>query len=197
MHRLRGMLVLRLEVQDCVSRQGGPSDLPAVDQLVFKNAYTDIARILLIVHEKAKAGMKQISALKSSLERVETERDDAARRAEIEAMKAEDITGRLKSAKAVEDRFEGEKAALWMAKAQLDHEKLELAEAHAKEAARLRESRVLEVTRERARVTATMSRRLIFGLSASVIERVPSRSTTMPDAITAKPSALGYVWNFF
>ncbi|CAH8360188.1 unnamed protein product, partial [Eruca vesicaria subsp. sativa] len=81
----------------------------------LKRAYAESSK----AYEKAKAGKKR-------------------------AMRDEDFSSRLGSMKAAAEKIKEEKAALLLDKARLESEKLELSEAHATEAARLRESRNFE-----------------------------------------------------
>ncbi|CAH8306461.1 unnamed protein product [Eruca vesicaria subsp. sativa] len=137
----------------------------------LKRAYADSGE----AREKVKDGKKRIKSLKACLKRVETEKEEAIRRAEIEAMQAEDVSSRFKSMRDAATKVEEERAALLLEKARLEREKLELIEAHAKEAARLRKSRVFKVTKERARVTAVMCPKTFVRL-----ERIRNRKNSFP-----------------
>ncbi|CAH8385267.1 unnamed protein product [Eruca vesicaria subsp. sativa] len=180
--------------------KGGPRSLPPADQLVFPSAFKDASRNFLTAggsfnflvekydsefkrvyaesgeaREKVKDGKKRIKSLKASLKRVEAEKEEALRRAEVKAMRAEDILSRFESMRDAAAKVEKEKAALFLDKFRLEREKLELIEAHAKEAARLRESRVFEVTKERARVTAVMCTKMLVRM-----ERIRNREASFP-----------------
>ncbi|CAH8313118.1 unnamed protein product [Eruca vesicaria subsp. sativa] len=186
--------------------RGGPCSLPLADQLVFSNAYKDASRNFLTAEgsfnflvekydselkrayadsgeasEKIKDGKKRIKSLKTCLKRVKAEKDEATRGAENEAMRAEDISSRFESMRAAAAKVEEQKAVLLADKARLEREKLELVEAHAKEADRLRESRVFEVTRERARVTAVMCAKAYVRY-----ERIRNRENSFPQFDNAR-----------
>ncbi|KAL0863980.1 hypothetical protein Bca101_043098 [Brassica carinata] len=96
-----------------------------------------------------RSGKERVAVLEASLEQAEVERNEATRRAETLSMNAEDIAGRLKAARVLAEKLQKEKE-------QLEREKAEVAEEHAQEAARLRDSHAYEVTRERERVHAAM-----------------------------------------
>ncbi|KAF3607607.1 hypothetical protein DY000_02049959 [Brassica cretica] len=165
--------------------RGGTKEMPKLEDLYFKNEYIDAAssrarsdgRMNFLV-EKYDSALKQTmiqlgsseklaQARLKAIERVRAEHkkanEKAAKETEITRVKFEELEGKLKSASAAKKKLARENTRLEQAAATLEKEKTELLEERDAavekligEKQRLRDSRGLEVTRERERVEAAM-----------------------------------------
>ncbi|XP_048613230.1 uncharacterized abhydrolase domain-containing protein DDB_G0269086-like [Brassica napus] len=165
--------------------RGGMKVMPQLDDLYFKNEYIDAAssrarsdRSMNFLVEKYDSALKQtMIQLGSSeklaqtrlkvIERVRAEHkkanEKAAEEKEILRVKFEELEGKFKSSSAARKELVREKSHLEQKAANLEKEKTELVEERdaavdklIRERQRLRDSRGLEVTRERERVEAAM-----------------------------------------
>ncbi|KAF2541250.1 hypothetical protein F2Q68_00030764 [Brassica cretica] len=159
--------------------------MPQLDDLYFKNEYIDAASSrarsdgsMNFLVEKYDSTLKQTmiqlgsseklaQARLKAIERVRAEHKKANEKApeekEILRVKFEELEGKLKSARAARKELARENNHLEQAAANLEKEKTELVEERdaavdklIREGQRLRDSRGLEVTRERERVEAAM-----------------------------------------
>ncbi|KAG2247972.1 hypothetical protein Bca52824_087600 [Brassica carinata] len=144
--------------------------MPQLDDLYFKNEYIDAASsrarsdgsmIQLGSSEKlAQARLKAIERVRAEHKKAN---EKAAEEKEILRVKFEELEGKLKSARAARKELTQENNHLEQAAANLEKEKTELVEERdaavdklIRERQHLRDSRGLEVTRERERVEAAM-----------------------------------------
>ncbi|KAF2569078.1 hypothetical protein F2Q68_00025752 [Brassica cretica] len=165
--------------------RGGTKEMPQLEDLYFKNEYIDTAssRVrsdgsMKFLVEKYDSALKQTmiqlgsseklaQARLKAIERVRAEHkkanEKAAEKKEVLRVKFEELEGKLKSAGAAKKNLARENTHLEQAAATLEKEKTELLEERDAavekligERQRLRDSRGLEVTRERERVEAAM-----------------------------------------
>ncbi|KAF2558624.1 hypothetical protein F2Q68_00014873 [Brassica cretica] len=165
--------------------RGGTKEMPQLKDLYFKNEYVDAASSRVrsdgsmnFLVEKYDSALKQTmiqlgsseklaQARLKAIERVRAEHKKAnekvAKEKEILRVKFEELEGKLKSASAAKKELARENTRLEQAAATLEKEKTELLEERDAavekligERQRLRDSRGLEVTRERERVEAAM-----------------------------------------
>ncbi|XP_048605602.1 uncharacterized abhydrolase domain-containing protein DDB_G0269086-like [Brassica napus] len=166
--------------------RGGTKEMPQLDDLYFRNEYIDAASSrarsdgsMNFLVEKYDSALKQtMIQLGSSeklaqtrlkvIERVRGEHkkanEKAAEEKEILRVKFEELEGKLKSSSAARKELVREKSHLEQMAVSLEKEKAELVgerdaavDKLIKERQRLRDSRGLEVTRERERVEAAMA----------------------------------------
>ncbi|KAG2287663.1 hypothetical protein Bca52824_047267 [Brassica carinata] len=166
--------------------RGGTKEMPQLDGLYFRNEYIDAASSrarsdgsMNFLVEKYDSALKQTMIQLGSSEklaqtrlkvikRVRAEHKKANEKAveekEILRVKFEELEGKLKSSSAARKELVREKSHLEHTAANLEKEKTELVEERdaavdklIRERQRLRDSRGLEVTRERERVEAAMA----------------------------------------
>ncbi|KAF2562746.1 hypothetical protein F2Q70_00017186 [Brassica cretica] len=172
---------------DELTRQirGGTKELPAIEDLYFKDEYIDAAftrmrgdgsmNHLVEKYDSTLNTMIQLGASEklahtrlSAIERIRAEHKKAdekvAKEKEILRAKFKELEGKFRSGKAAKKKLVQEKASLEEALASLEREKTELygeteaaVETLIKERQRLRDSRVQEVTRERVVVQTAMT----------------------------------------
>ncbi|KAF3486856.1 hypothetical protein F2Q69_00055358 [Brassica cretica] len=164
---------------------GGTKEMPQLEDLYFKNEYIDAASSrarsdgsMNFLVEKYDSSLKQTmiqlgsserlaQARLKTIERVRAEHkksnEKAAKEKEILRVKFEELEGKLKSARAARKELARENTHLEQVGANLEKEKTKLLEERdatveklIRERQRLRDSRGLEVTRERERVQAAM-----------------------------------------
>ncbi|KAF3532214.1 hypothetical protein DY000_02040684 [Brassica cretica] len=165
--------------------RGGTKEMPQLEDLNFKNEYIDAASSrarsdgsMNFLVEKYDSALKQTmiqlgsseklaQARLKAIERVRAEHkkanEKAAKEKEVLREKFEELEGKLKSAGAAKKELARENTRLEKATATLEKEKTELLEERdaaveklIRERQHLRDSRGLEVTRERERVEAAM-----------------------------------------
>ncbi|KAF3547983.1 hypothetical protein DY000_02008802 [Brassica cretica] len=165
--------------------RGETKEMPQLEDLYFKNEYIDAASSRALsdgsmnfLVEKYDSALKQTMiqlgsseklarARLKAIERVRAEHkkanEKAAKEKEVLRVKFEELEGKLKSAGAAKKELARENTRLEQATATLEKEKTELLEERdaaveklIRETQRLRDSRGLEVTRERERVEAAM-----------------------------------------
>ncbi|KAF3511315.1 hypothetical protein F2Q69_00006155 [Brassica cretica] len=165
--------------------RGGTKEMPQLEDLYFKNEYIDAASSrarsdgsMNFLVDKNDSALKQTmiqlgsteklaQARLKAIERVRAQHKKANKKAakekEVLRVKFEELEGKLKSAGAAKKELARENTRLEQAAATLEKEKTELLEERDAavekligERQRLRDSRGLEVTRERERVEAAM-----------------------------------------
>ncbi|XP_048616345.1 meiosis-specific protein ASY2-like [Brassica napus] len=152
--------------------RGRAKPLPAVEDLVFGGEYEEAARAKLLGDSAMNIVVdKYDTALKGALNELEqakrehAEKEEASAR-QLSASKAnvERLNGMVTRAIARRDELKADLAAsrgviheLEQKNAELEGEKASLAASHEREMKRLRDSRILEVTKERGRVEAEMA----------------------------------------
>ncbi|WZZ70956.1 hypothetical protein YC2023_082326 [Brassica napus] len=152
--------------------RGRAKPLPAVKDLIFGSEYEDAARAKLLGDSTMNVVIdKYDTALKGALDKLELAKKEFAEKEEVSARQLnesranlEKLNGMMICTVARRDEF---KAALESSRrvireleqknADLESERASLAATHEREMKRLRDSRIMEVTRERGRVEAEMT----------------------------------------
>ncbi|KAG2288435.1 hypothetical protein Bca52824_048039 [Brassica carinata] len=152
--------------------RGKAKPLPAVKDLIFGSEYEEAARAKLLGDSATNVVIdKYYTALKGALGELElakkenAEREEAsARQLNVSRADVERLNGIVTRTIARRDELKAELEAsqgvvreLERKNAELESEKASLAASHEREMRRLRDSRILEVTRERGRVEAEMA----------------------------------------
>ncbi|KAG2248260.1 hypothetical protein Bca52824_087888 [Brassica carinata] len=152
--------------------RGRAKPLPAVKDLIFGGEYEEVARAKLLGDSATNVVIdKYDTALKGALGELElakkehAEKEEAsarqlnASRADVERLNGmvARIIARRDELKAELEVSRGVVHELERKNAELESEKVSLAASHEREMRRLRDSRILEVTRERGRVEAEMA----------------------------------------
>ncbi|KAL0655730.1 hypothetical protein Bca4012_076314 [Brassica carinata] len=156
--------------------RGRAKPIPAVKDLIFGSEYEEAARAKLLVNGLGDSTMNVVidkydTALKGALDELELAKKEFAEKEEVSARQLnksranlQKLNGMMTRTVAQRDEF---KAALESSRrvireleqknADLESERASLAATHEREMRRLRDSRILEVTRERGRVEAEMT----------------------------------------
>ncbi|XP_048623964.1 meiosis-specific protein ASY2-like [Brassica napus] len=141
--------------------RGRVKPLPAVKDLIFGSEYEEAARAKLLYDTALKGALGELELAKKD----HAEREEAsARQLNASRADAERLNGIVTRTIARRDELKAELEAsqgvireLERKNAELESEKASLAASHEREMRRLRDSRILEVTRERGRVEAEMA----------------------------------------
>ncbi|XP_048599766.1 protein IWS1 homolog [Brassica napus] len=191
---------------------GGTKEMPQLEDLYFKNEYIDDVssrarsdgsmNFLVEKYDSAlKQTMIQLGSLEKlaqarlkAIERVRAEHkkanEKAAKEKEILRVKFKELEGKLKSASAAKKELARENTRLEQAAATLENEKTELLEERDAavekligEKQSLRDSRGLEITRERERVEAAMVEKNLHGQASGTkkcLEMIKVSGTEIP-----------------
>ncbi|XP_048613223.1 meiosis-specific protein ASY2-like [Brassica napus] len=170
--------------------RGRVKPLPAVKDLIFGGEYEEAARAKLLGDSATNVVIdKYDTALKGALGELElakeyAEKEEAsarqlnASRADVERLNGmvARIIARRDELKAELEVSRGVVRELERKNAELESEKVLLAASHEREMRRLRDSRILEVTRERGRVEARWPRKLIVASLGFAPEKSDERA---------------------
>ncbi|KAG2275504.1 hypothetical protein Bca52824_058059 [Brassica carinata] len=140
--------------------RGRAKPLPAVKDLIFGGEYEEAARAKLLGDSTMNVVIdKYDTALKGALGELELAKKEFAEKEKISARRLNESRANLRSSmfKAALESSRRTIRELEQKNADLESEKASLAATHEREMKRLRDSRILEVTRERGRVEAEMT----------------------------------------